>query len=33
MTMGQECGMTFNDWEGFEEGDKIEAYEMVQVNA
>ena len=33
MSMGQECGMTFNDWEGFEEGDKIEAYEMVQVNA
>ncbi len=33
MTMGQECGITFNNWEEFEEGDRIEAYEMVQVNA
>lgn len=33
MTMGQECGITFVNWEDFEEGDKIEAYELVQVNA
>jgi translation initiation factor IF-2 len=33
MTMGQECGITFENWEAFEEGDKIEAYELVQVNA
>jgi len=33
MTMGQECGITFEGWETFAEGDTIEAYEMVQVNA
>jgi translation initiation factor IF-2 len=33
MTMGQECGVTFGDWEEFQEGDKIEAYELIQVNA
>ncbi len=32
MTMGQECGITFDGWEAFQEGDVIEAYEMVQVN-
>lgn len=33
MTMGQECGMTFGDWEDFQEGDRVEAFEVVQVNA
>jgi translation initiation factor IF-2 len=33
VTMGMECGITFENWEGFQEGDKIEAYEMVQINA
>lgn len=33
MNVGQECGMTFGDWEAFEEGDRVEAYEVVQVNA
>jgi len=33
VTMGMECGITFDNWEGFQEGDTIEAYEMVQVNA
>jgi len=33
VTLGMECGITFDDWEGFKEGDKIEAYEMVQINA
>ena len=33
MTMGQECGITFNNWEDFQEGDRVEAYEMVQINA
>jgi translation initiation factor IF-2 len=33
VTMGMECGITFDGWEGFQEGDKIEAFEMVQVNA
>ncbi|MBX3117626.1 MAG: translation initiation factor IF-2 [Fimbriimonadaceae bacterium] len=32
MTMGQECGITFDDWEAFKEGDVVEVYEMVQVN-
>lgn len=32
MTMGQECGITFDGWEAFQEGDVIEAYEMVQIN-
>lgn len=31
MTVGQECGITFDNWEGFAEGDVIEAYEMIQV--
>ncbi|HMS55047.1 MAG TPA: translation initiation factor IF-2 [Fimbriimonadaceae bacterium] len=31
MTMGQECGITFEGWEAFKEGDVIEAYEMVQI--
>jgi translation initiation factor IF-2 len=33
VTMGMECGLTFDDWTGFQEGDRVEAYEMVQVNA
>jgi translation initiation factor IF-2 len=33
MTMGQECGITFTNWEDFQEGDRVEAYEMVQINA
>lgn len=32
MTMGQECGIQFENWTAFKEGDVIEAYEMVQVN-
>ena len=32
-TMGMECGLTFDDWVDFKEGDIVEAYEMVQVNA
>jgi len=33
VTMGMECGITFQDWTDFKEGDIIEAYEMVQINA
>lgn len=33
VTMGMECGVTFDGWEGFAEGDTIEAFEMIQVNA
>ena len=33
VTMGMECGITFDNWEAFQEGDKVEAFEMVQVNA
>jgi translation initiation factor IF-2 len=33
VTMGMECGITFDNWEGFQEGDIIEAYEMIQINA
>ncbi len=33
VTMGMECGITFENWEGFQEGDKVEAFEMVQINA
>jgi translation initiation factor IF-2 len=33
VTMGMECGLTFENWEGFQEGDVVEAYEMVQINA
>jgi translation initiation factor IF-2 len=33
VTMGMECGVTFDNWEAFKEGDVIEAFEMVQVNA
>ena len=30
---GFDCGLTFDGWEAFKEGDVVEAYEMVQVNA
>ena len=33
VTLGMECGLTFEDWTEFQEGDIVEAYEMVQVNA
>ncbi len=33
VTLGMECGITFDDWTDFQEGDIVEAYEMVQVNA
>lgn len=33
MGQGQECGVTFEGWEGFQEGDIVEAFEMIQVNA
>jgi translation initiation factor IF-2 len=33
VTLGMECGITFEGWEDFKEGDMIEAYEMIQVNA
>jgi translation initiation factor IF-2 len=32
VTMGMECGITFDNWEGFQEGDIIEVFETVQVN-
>jgi len=32
MTMGQECGITFDNWVGFKEGDIVEVFEMIQVN-
>jgi len=30
MNAGQDCGLKFNDWEGFSNGDIIESYELVQ---
>ena len=33
MSVGQECGITFGDWEDYAEGDRVEAFEVVQVNA
>lgn len=32
VTMGMECGITFDNWTEFKEGDQVEAFEMVQVN-
>ncbi len=32
VTLGMECGLTFDDWTDFKEGDVVEAYEMIQVN-
>lgn len=33
VTLGMECGITFDNWEEFQEGDVIEAFELIQVNA
>jgi translation initiation factor IF-2 len=33
MGAGQECGLTFEGWEDFQEGDQVEVFEMIQVNA
>lgn len=33
VTMGMECGITFDNWTAFKEGDMIEAFEMIQINA
>jgi translation initiation factor IF-2 len=33
MAAGFECGIQFDNWNGFKEGDIIEAYEVVQINA
>lgn len=32
VTNGMECGITFEGWEAFQEGDIVEAFENVQVN-
>lgn len=32
MNAGQDCGLQFDGWEAFAEGDVVEAYELVQVN-
>jgi translation initiation factor IF-2 len=32
MIAGQDCGIKFDGWEDFKEGDVIEAFELVQVN-
>ena len=32
VTTGMECGLTFDNWNDFKEGDVVEAFEMVQVN-
>jgi len=32
MIAGQDCGVQFDGWEAFLEGDIVEAYELVQVN-
>lgn len=33
VTLGMECGITFQDWTDFKEGDIVEAFEMIQINA
>ncbi len=33
VTLGMECGITFEGWQDFKEGDTIEAFEMIQINA
>ncbi len=33
VTMGMECGITFDGWDAFKEGDTVEAFEMIQINA
>lgn len=30
MRKGSECGMGFDDWEGFEVGDQVQTYEQVR---
>ncbi|MCG9894113.1 MAG: translation initiation factor IF-2 [Fimbriimonadaceae bacterium] len=32
MNAGQDCGLRFDGWEDFKEGDVVEAFEVVQVN-
>jgi translation initiation factor IF-2 len=32
VTMGMECGITFENWTDFKEGDLVEAFAMVQIN-
>lgn len=32
MNAGQDCGLQFDGWEDFKDGDVVEAYELVQVN-
>jgi len=32
VTLGMECGLTFDDWTEFKEGDIVEAFEMVRIN-
>jgi translation initiation factor IF-2 len=33
VTLGMECGLTFDGWTDFKEGDVVEAFEMIQINA
>jgi len=33
VTLGMECGITFENWSDFQVGDVIEAFHMIQVNA
>jgi translation initiation factor IF-2 len=33
VTTGMECGITFDNWTDFAEGDVVEAYQMIQINA
>ena len=33
VTLGMECGVTFDNWTEFKEGDIVEAFEMIQINA
>jgi translation initiation factor IF-2 len=32
VTAGMECGITFENWSDFQEGDSVEAFAMVQIN-
>jgi len=32
VTSGMECGITFDNWTDFAEGDSVAAYQMIQVN-
>lgn len=31
MRKGSECGMSFVDWDAFEQGDKVQCYEEVST--